>query len=56
MLDIKIFKNSVQDLYGANIHINGAWVKEIAGLPTIPDVLIALSENEDFLELINNIK
>jgi hypothetical protein len=48
---IEIFKEvNYSPLFGAEVYINNQWFKEIGGLPTVKDVLLALATNEDLLE------
>jgi hypothetical protein len=57
-MEIKLFEedqNGIK-LYGATIYINKKFFKEIGGLSSVSEVLIAISENDDILENLNTIK
>lgn len=57
-IKIKIFEEnnqiSKEKYFGADIHLNKKWFKEITGLSTKEDLLNAILINEDLLTEINN--
>lgn len=44
------------NLCTADIYVDDSWVKEVGGLSTVKELLVALSKNEDFLEMIEESK